>query len=129
MIHLLFAASDNFRIEHLFSIEEFVDNFEDSQSIHLHNDEELEVLLNLMFPQTSLDWQSLNNSPFVKYCNISELKFPELSEMEFEEFYMNWLNKTNRTSDMDEYGNLILFKGLSVPFNKLKTRLLIIEDN
>lgn len=126
MIHFNFIASDNFNLNNFKEIGKFVDNYPDFQTVVLTDEDELKLLLELM-GITEFKAYELNNSEFSKYWNVSNFKFPEFDEEHFNEFYQNWLHKSKRKNNMDEYGNLIFLQGLSSKWNKLQYRLIVKE--
>jgi len=107
-------------------IDDFVDSFPDFQSVALYNDQELEALLNLIGIKQIIE-KKLSNPDFSKYWDLSENKFPEFSQEEFDEIYIKWLEISNREGNMDEYGNLIFLIGKSKNWNKLKYRYVVKE--
>ena len=105
-----FIASDNFNPEKCKDVVKFVDNFPDFQTVILENENELKLLLELMRITDAVEYE-LHNVAFPKYWDISAFKLPEFTDEEFDEFYDNWLSKSHRDNNMDEYGNLIFLSG------------------
>lgn len=128
MFHLTFSATNNFDVHQLFDFDLFVENHAKFQSVYLNNNEELGVLLEMIFGQTEIPWKELDDSPFLKYANISTYKYPILDKEQFEKFLNDWLKISNRESNMDEYGMLSFLKDLSKDFNECSTRLILIEE-
>lgn len=123
-----FVASDHFDLNVLYSVESFVDHFPDFQTVWLEDENELKLLLELMEIYDFVG-QELKNTKFNKYWDLSSFRFPELDNQQFDKFYENWVEKSNRDNNMDEYGNLIFLQGLSSKWNRLKYRLIIKEGN
>lgn len=125
-MHFNFIASDNFDIKSLNTVESFVDDFEDFQTVWLVDENELNSLFNLMgLPEIA--GVDLNNTVFSKYWNLSSFKLPELNSEQYNKFYDDWIQRTGRDNSMNEYGRLIFLQGLSPKWNKLKYRLVIKE--
>jgi hypothetical protein len=121
-----FIGSKRFEIENLNNIGKFVESYPDFQSIALNNEKELHLLLQLMGIE-GVEFQYLNNSTFPKYWNLSNFKLPEYNEKEFDQFYKNWLNLSQKENTMDEYGQLIFLSELSKKWNKLNHRIILKE--
>ena len=90
MLHVTFAATDYFDIKQLYNLDLFCNNYSNFQSAYCKNNAELEILLQLMgFPLDK--WVTLQNSPFLRYSNISKFTFPEFSESEYKSFFEIWI--------------------------------------
>ena len=127
MMNFSFIATDNFDLKNLADVETFVENYPDRQNVVLTNEGELRLLLELMGILEFSDIE-LNNEVFSKYWDLSHFKFPEFDRRQFDQFYENWIQKANRDSSMDEYGNLIFLQGLTPKWNRLNYRLIIKEN-
>ena len=127
-MHFNFAASDNFNLDSLNNIEDFVNNYPDFQTVWLKDEDELSMLLDLMGLQEPNSF-NLVNAAFPKYWDLSSSKFPELNNEQFDTFYDNWIQRSNRDTSMNEYGSLIFLQGLSPEWNKLKYRFVVEEYN
>ena len=123
MMTFNFIASDEFHTDNFNSIEKFVDLYSDFQTVILEDEKELELLLRLIGIK-NINSEHINKSEFSKYWNISNFKLPDFDEAQFNQFYDNWLKKSSRDNNMDEYGSLIFLQGLSTKWNKLKFRLI-----
>ncbi len=121
-----FIASDEFHINNLNSIEKFIDLYSDFQTVSLKDEKELELFLELIEIK-NINSKYIPKSNFSKYWDISGFKLPEFNEIQFDEFYNNWLEKSGRDNNMDEFGKLIFLQGLSSKWNKLKFRLIVLE--
>ncbi|MCC8425958.1 hypothetical protein [Mucilaginibacter sp. UR6-11] len=119
-----FIAVDQFSIDTLDDLEKFVAIYPDFQTVMLADENELTLLLKLMEMPEFVS-QNLNNSDFSKFWDLSGFKLPELDNQQFDKFYENWIQKSHRENNMDEYGNLIFLQGLSTKWNKLKYRLIV----
>lgn len=126
MIHINFIASNNFELEDFKSIDKFIESYSNFQSITLKDEEELILLLKLLGIE-EINSVKLNDSEFSKYWDLSNFKLPEFDEEQFNEFYENWIMKSERDNSMDEYGSLIFFQSLSQRWNTLACRLIIKE--
>lgn len=119
-----FIACDQFTIGTLDNVEEFVATYPDFQTIVLIDENELLLLLKLIeIPE--IVSHSLHNSEFSKFWDLSRFTLPELDDQQFEKFYEDWIQKSHRKNNMDEYGNLIFLQGLTTKWNKLKYRLIV----
>ena len=125
-MHFNFIASDNFDLNNFTDIQKFVDNYPDFQTITLTDENELRLLLELM-GINKYSTHEINNSEFTKYWDLSNFKLPELDENQFDQFYRNWIHKSQKNNNMDEYGNLIFLQGLSSKWNKLNYRIIVQE--
>ena len=121
-----FIASNRFELNDFKDIEKFVDTYPGFQTVTLDNELELELLLKLMGID-EFKHHELVDSEFSKYWNLSAFKLPELTKEQFDQFYEQWLDRSKRDNNMDEYGNLIFLYGLSTKWNKLKYRLIVKE--
>lgn len=121
-----FIASDDFDINNFRDIDKFVDNYPDFQTVILNTEDELELLLDLIGSNDCASIE-LTNSEFLKYWDLSSIKFPEFDEDQFNQFYDDWIIKSQRENTMDEFGNLIFLIGLSSKWNKHKYRLIVRE--
>ncbi|MFA6246745.1 MAG: hypothetical protein WC615_07385 [Mucilaginibacter sp.] len=119
-----FIAGDQFSIGTLDDLEKFIAIYPDFQTVMLADENELTLLLKLMGMPEFVS-QNLNNSDFSKFWDLSGFKLPELDNQQFDKFYENWIQKSHRENNMDEYGNLIFLQGLSTKWNKLKYRLIV----
>ena len=126
-MHFTFVASDHFDMNVLNSVESFVDNYPDSQTVWLKDENELKLLLELMGIHEFVGCE-LNGKAFNKYWDISKFKFPELDNQQYDRFYESWIKKSKRDNNMNEYGSIIFLQGLSSKWNRLKYRLIIKED-
>jgi hypothetical protein len=123
-----FVAGDKLDLGSFKDIGKFVDDYPDFQALELNDENELKLLLELMGINDTV-CNELNNSEFSKYWDLSAFKLPELDDRQFDQFYKNWIQKSNRDNNMDEYGNLIFLQGLSSKWNKLNYRLIVGENN
>jgi hypothetical protein len=127
MMHFNFIASDNFDLNSLNDVNTFVDNYPDFQTVVLLDEDQLKLLLELMGIREFSSFE-LSNGEFSKYWDLSHFKFPDLDDRQFEQFYKNWIQKSNRDNNMDEYGSLIFLQGLSSKWNRLNHRLIVKEN-
>ena len=121
-----FIASDNFTLDDLNSVERFVDAFPDFQNITLNNENELYLLLNSIGIK-ELDFTPIKSKNFIKIWDLSNYKFPEYDEVQFEDFYRRWIEISGRENNMDEFGNLVFLKGLTEKWNLYRFRLIVEE--
>jgi hypothetical protein len=126
-MYFSFIATDQFDFEFFDSVESFVDAFPDFQTIWLKDENELNLLLNLMGMPEIIEINT-SNPVFCKYWDLSGFKLPELNNEQFEKFYYHWLQTTDRDSNMNDYGSLLLLQGLSSKWNKLKYRYVVKES-
>ena len=127
MTHFNFIASNNFDLNNFKDVEIFVDNYPDFQTVSLRDEDELKLLFELMGINEFIDHE-LNNSEFTKYWDLSNFKLPELDEEQFDDFYKNWVDSSQRDNNMDEFGSLIFLQGLSSKWNKLNHRIVVKES-
>lgn len=122
-----FIASNNFDLNNLNSVERFVDTYPDFQTVVLANESELNLLLELIGIKEFFSYE-LKNIVFPKYWDLSQFTFPEPDGIQFDKFYEEWIQKSNRDNTMNEYGSLVFIQGLTPKWNKLKYRLIIKEE-
>ena len=122
-----FVASDNFNLNTFKSIHKFVNEYPDFQTVILTDENELKLFLEIIGVK-ELEGNELNNTVYKKYWDISDYKFPEFNSEQYEVFYKEWIQKTNRTNDQNTYGNLMFLQGLTTKWNRLKYRLVIKEE-
>lgn len=127
-MHFNFFASNHFDLRALNSIESFVDNYPDFQTVWLTDEKELNLLFDLIGVQGVIGI-NLDNFHFTKYWNLSHIKLPELDSKQYDKFYESWIEKTSRDNSMTEYGSLIFLEGLSSKWNRLKYRLVVKESS
>ena len=123
-MHFNFVASDVFELGNFKSIDKFLDSYSDLQPVALNNEDELILLLKLMGIE-GINSQKIDNSEFPKYWNLSNFKFPEFNQNQFDEFYEIWIKNSDRDNNMDEYGQLIFLQGLTQKWNSLKYRIIV----
>lgn len=127
-MHCYFLSSDSFDLNDLKGIDSFIDQYPDFQTVHLLNEEELKILFELInipfFPGQDLPYKD-----FSSYWDLSNYKFPEMNEKDFDLFYENWIERTKRENTMDEYGSLIFLQGLGSTWNKRKFRVIVKDRN
>lgn len=121
-----FIAADQFRANTLDSVEKFVDNYPDFQTVTLNNEGELNLLLSLMGIGDAVG-HDLTNGEFSKHWDLSKYKLPEFDDQQFNNFYETWIQRSNRERNMDEYGNLIFLQGLSSKWNNLGYRGIVMD--
>ncbi|RDC65471.1 hypothetical protein [Adhaeribacter pallidiroseus] len=121
-----FFASNKIDLDNFQDIGEFVENYPDFQTIMLNDENELKLLLELIGINEVYN-QDLNDSEFVKYWDLSSYKLPYLSAEQYDDFYRNWIIKSKRENNMDEYGSLIFLQGLSSDWNQMHYRLIVKE--
>ncbi len=126
MMNFNFIASDKFNVNDFNSFEKFVDAYPDFQTLTLNSEDELELLTKLM-GISELIGTELTQSEFSKYWDLSVFQLPELNEMQIEQFYKNWIEKSCRGNNMDEFGSLIFLHGMSPKWNRMKFRLIVKE--
>jgi hypothetical protein len=123
-MHFNFVASDQFDLSSFGSVENFIEQFPDFQTVWLNDEEELKILLDLMEIH-DCHTQPLSKSEYEKYWDLSSFKLPELDEKQYEEFYARWIEMSKRENSFDEYASLIFLKGLATEWNRLKFRLIV----
>ncbi|WP_139068319.1 hypothetical protein [Flavobacterium glycines] len=94
----------------------------------INDENELKLLFELM-GINDIEPKELLTLEFSKLWDISGHKLPELNEEQFNNFYETWIQKSSRSNNMDEYGNLIFLHGLSSKWNKMNYRLVVKENN
>jgi len=128
MFHFSFSGSNNFEVKQLYDLELFVNSNPNFQSVYMNNDKELEVFLELIGLQ-DFNWIQLQNAPFIKYADISNYKFPEMDDVQYQKFFELWISKSKREHNIDEWANFIFLSGGAKEFNKRSTRVLLLEEN
>jgi len=127
MLHFVFA-SPNTKDKNAFdSIEELYNECEETFSVALSNSKELEILLSLLGIDDFVVEDLSNSEDFSNFIDISKYKLPELSESGFDKFYEQWLLKTDRETNMDEYGQLIFIQGKAQKWNQRPNRIILNE--
>lgn len=123
-----FIAGNKLDLNSFEDIEKFADDFPDFQTVVINDENELKILLKLMNIH-DIAPSELKTPEFSKYWDLSSFLLPELNEEQFDQFYEAWIQKSNRSNNMDEYGNLIFLQGLSSKWNKMNYRLVVKENN
>jgi len=125
MESFVFASSNDIEARDLNSLVRFVGKAGDFYEVVLADKNELKILFSLLgmsLPEESM----LNDSEdFFSVLDCSSFSFPELSADEFDVFYDEWIDKTGRKSDMDEYGQLIFIQGQAAKWNKNNKRFVL----
>jgi hypothetical protein len=127
-MHFNFIAADHFDLKYLDTVESFVEAFGDFQTVWLKNENELISLFTHMGLPAVIGSET-DNPLFPKIWDLSGFKLPELDSEQFDLFYDDWIKKSGRAIDMNEYGSLLFLQGLSFQWNKLKYRLVITETS
>lgn len=96
-------------------------------TVFLATEEELTILLALVGIDLALATE-LPSSVFIRAFDISGQQFKTFSAKEFESLYQDWLQRTGRENNMDEYGQLVFIKGKLQQWNSLTHRLLVQES-
>lgn len=122
-----FIAGNRFELDDFKSIESFVDTYSDFQTVTLNDTDELWLLLQLIGID-NVNAQEFTDSEFSLYWDLSEFRLPELNEEQFDKFYKDWIEKSHRDNNMDEYGDLIFLQRKSKLWNSLKYRLIVLEN-
>ena len=125
MKHFLFASGNRFDLEMFDNLTNLVDEHPDFQTVFLNSFEELELLLRKLGANAS-KLIDLNTSDFVCVIDLSEFFFPEYTQEEYDRFYTDWMESTDRKNNMDEYGQFIFLQGLSRSWNMRKFRFVLI---
>lgn len=125
-MHFNFIASDHFNLSTLNSIEDFVDNYPDFQTVYLADEKELMLLLEAI-GMNDLSSSELDNVEFSKYWDISNFQLPEFDRHQFDLFFEKWILQSNWDNSMDDFGQLIFLQGLSAKWNRLKYRIIVME--
>lgn len=129
VLHFLFA-SPNTQDKNAFGSIEGLDSVcEDTFSVVLSSRKELEILLSLLGVDDFVVEDLPNSEDFYDVIDISQHKFPELSESGFDQFYEQWLLKTGREPNMDEYGQLIFIQGQAQKWNQRSNRVILNEKD
>ena len=92
----------------------------------INNENELYLLLNSIGIK-ELDFTPIKSKNFIKIWDLSNYKFPEYDEVQFEDFYRRWIEISGRENNMDEFGNLVFLKGLTEKWNLYRFRLIVEE--
>lgn len=127
-MHFNFIASDHFDTTILYTIDSFVDDFPDFQTVWLADENELLLLLQRL-GFSDIPVYTPDNPIFSKYWDLSSFKFPVLTGESYNEFYDNWIRHTGRENTMNEYGSLLFLQGLTPEWNQRKYRLVMLENN
>ena len=128
MPNFYFISTDKLDFGSFDDIKSFVEAYPDFQMLHLNDENELEILLNLL-GVNHLKSKETRTLIFTKYWNISNFLFPEYDDMAFDKFYHKWIEKSRRNNNMDEYGSLVFLKAKSSKWNKLKHKLILMEKS
>lgn len=122
-----FIASNILDLNDFKNVEKFVNSYPDFQTVVLNNEHELNLLLDLVGINNVTPLE-LEGPEFSKYWNLSDFQLPEFNNEQFDLFYEKWIVISGRDNSMDEFGNLILFQGMSPKWNKLNYRLIVKEE-
>ncbi len=125
MKSFVFTSSNNVNVEHFDSLVTFDDQFHEWFEVVLANEKELLTLLDLLGISNIQSIELTDSEDFVKLYDYSSAELPELSEQLFDMLYENWLAKTGRESDMDEYGQLIFILAKAKEWNKNSNRIIL----
>lgn len=123
----IFATSDTPRFLVPSSLEELLENGEQCFAVVLESDDELKVLMALLGVKELIEKPLLSNKDFSAFFDYSENQLPHLSEQEFDAFYEEWLLRSGRESNMDEYGQLVFLQGRAIAWNKMSNRFILRE--
>jgi hypothetical protein len=123
----IFATSNTPRFLAPSSIEALFENGDECFSVVLENDEELKVLMSLLGVQDLAEKPLPSNKDFSALFDYSGSQLPQLSEQDFDVFYEEWLRRSGRESNMDEYGQLVFLQGRAVDWNKRSNRFVLRE--
>lgn len=109
------------------SLEAMCENCEEYFSVVLDDDNELKALMELLgvcrLEETSLT----SNKDFSSVFDYSSQRLPQLSKVDFDMLYDEWLCKSGRESTMDEYGQLIFLQGRADAWNMMASRFVLCE--
>ncbi|GGX41498.1 hypothetical protein [Undibacterium squillarum] len=86
--------------------------------VSLSGTRELELLFELLGVADVAEESLPDSEDFNSVIDLSTSKLPEFSTEEFDVFYGEWLARSGRESDMDEYGQLIFLQGYAKKWNK-----------
>lgn len=125
-MHFNFVATDDFEVSDFYDVGSFVDAYPDYQNVYLKDATEFNVLLELIGIPNPVSVE-LDAPNYPRYWDLSAFKLPEYDQEQFDLFFEEWLRKTGRDSNMDEYGNIVFLHGMSSKWNKLKYRLVVEE--
>jgi hypothetical protein len=109
------------------SIEALFENGDECFSVVLENDEELKVLMNLLGVQDLAEKPLPSSKDFSALFDYSGSQLPQLSAQDFDVFYEEWLRRSGRESNMDEYGQLVFLQGIAADWNKRSNRFVLRE--
>jgi len=125
-MHFNFVATDDFEVSDFYDVGRFVDAYPDFQNVYLKDATEFNMLLELIGIPNPVSVE-LDAPNYPRYWDHSAFKLPEYDQEQFDLFYEEWLRKSGRDNNMDEYGNIIFLQGMSSKWNKLKYRLVVEE--
>lgn len=86
--------------------------------VSLSGARELELLFELLGVADVAEESLPDSEDFNSVIDLSTSKLPEFSTEEFDAFYGEWLARSGRESDMDEYGQLIFLQGYAKKWNE-----------
>jgi hypothetical protein len=127
MQHYLFASSGALDRETFHSIEALNSVCDEFFDVSLSSKKELELLFELLGIADVLEENLPSSEDFISVFDISKSKLPEFSAAEFDEFYVKWLARSGRESDMDEYGQLVFLQGYAKKWNKNLHKVVLSE--
>lgn len=118
-------VSINFEI---IKVEDLTNLYPDFQSVALESEEELKILFDLL-GWKEIEGQETSNSAYTKYWDLSKYRLPEIDVNEYDDIFEEWIQKTNKESNMNEYGNLIFLLGKNIEWNKLNYKYVVKEKS
>jgi len=121
-----FIASDQLNMDVFKSVDKFVVTYPDFQTVPQNGEHELKLLLELIGIRDFVS-HDLKDNEFSKFWDLSNHKFPEFNEEQFDTFYDKWIKTSGRDNNMDEYGALIFLQGLSEKWNRLNFRGIVMD--
>jgi hypothetical protein len=123
----IFATSNTQSFSAPSSLEALLESGNECFAVVLENDEELKVLMSLLGVKDLTEKPLASNNDFSALFDYSESQLPQLSEKDFDVFYEEWLIRSGRESNMDEYGQLVFLQGRAADWNKKSNRFVLRE--
>jgi hypothetical protein len=120
LIHFSFLPLKKFTTDILNSLEM---RYELEEVISLSSVDELKLFISLF--GAKLTQSALSEVENVDVIWVLSGKFKVLSEVELDSFYQDWLRKSQRDNNMDEFCQLVSFNSFLITLNKGKHKVVL----
>jgi hypothetical protein len=123
----VFASSNGPSLVASASLESLETECDEFFAVVLAGDDELALLMSLLGVEPLTKTSLSPGADFSALFDYSGNLLPQLSGENFDAFYEEWLRKSGRESNMDEYGQLIFLQGRAANWNSKPSRFILRE--